>query len=145
MMRKSRLEGRAGSVCDSPLSSTLLDRTGHHRRRAGQYILLDLPPTGGNILLDFTLTGGLSAGSRPIMKPKLEYVIELINATPEQSFPPGNSVRKASCCVSSSPDQSFGGGRHKPDISGRNNAKRPALPNDLVICIITPRLIFGCG
>ena len=31
--------------------------------------------------------------------PKLKYIIGLINATLEQSFPPRNSIRKVGCCV----------------------------------------------
>ena len=31
--------------------------------------------------------------------PKLEYTIRAINATPEQSFPPGNSIEKQGYCV----------------------------------------------
>ena len=31
--------------------------------------------------------------------PKLEYMIRAINATLEQSFPPGNSIEKQGCCV----------------------------------------------
>ena len=30
---------------------------------------------------------------------KLRYTIGLINATPEQSFPSRNSIRKVGCCV----------------------------------------------
>jgi hypothetical protein len=54
------------------------------------------------------------------MKPKLKYVIEPINATPEQSFPPRNSVGKASCCVSSSRGREFSGLATKLNISGRD-------------------------
>src|SRR5271167_4714789 len=32
-------------------------------------------------------------------RPKLEYITGPINATPEQSFPPRNSIGKVGCCV----------------------------------------------
>ena len=35
----------------------------------------------------------------PEARPKLEYMIKAINATLEQSFPPGNSIEKQGSCV----------------------------------------------
>ena len=55
-------------------------------------------------------------------RPKFEYTIRAINVTPEQSFPPRNSIEKQGCCVLLQQGSSFGGVGAKPDISGRDQS-----------------------